>query len=769
MKLAIVTPWFGKNLIGGAEQQAYQVALRLAARGHNISVLTTCSLGFQEDWATNHLSPGQAEESGITVWRFPVDARNAVAFDKLNAQLLSQTILSPGVNILSVSEVKTFVNDSINSSALLDHLRSHEEDYQAFLFIPYMFGVILQGLPLVAHKAFLQPCLHDEAYAYLAPVERMFRLAKRLIFNSEGEAHLAATLYGPGIFGRTVVVGEGIEAFESPEQDFDDDAIENIGGTRYVFYLGRRDATKNVDLLVSAFAKFKQNVPESEIKLVLAGPGTMSFGDAVPDVVDLGVVSEKEKDALLTNSLALFQPSKNESYSRVIMEAWRHGRPVVANGDCLATANFVKESSGGWVATTEAEWAEMFAQIESLPPVQLNAAGERGRRYADVNADWETVMNRYEQALDLVSKRGSAEPAKDRSLSTIHQLLPDLSFGDAISNQAIAIRDRLRSLGYASEILVKNLEKRMEGEGRRFEEGCLDDDAGLIYHHSIGTELTTHAVQHPGPKLLVYHNITPAQFYEPYRPGFAWLLERGCADLQRLSAHFPLSIGDSAFNAAELATYGFVEPAVLPIAVNPDKWNTSPDPELMKQLQDGITNVLFVGRIAPNKRQDQLVKAFASLRSIHPSSRLIIVGDGKDFDPYYQYLLETIAENDLTDHVIVAGQISDAELQAYYRTAHLYWSMSEHEGFCVPIVEAMWFDVPVLAYESTAVPETLADAGLMFSRKDDLNELAALAKNLVTDRGLRESVLAAQRRRRESFLPEVVWKGLDELLEKMNS
>ncbi|HZG53694.1 MAG TPA: glycosyltransferase, partial [Pyrinomonadaceae bacterium] len=199
----------------------------------------------------------------------------------------------------------------------------------------------------------------------------------------------------------------------------------------------------------------------------------------------------------------------------------------------------------------------------------------------------------------------------------------------------------------------------------------------------------------------------------------------------------------------------------------PAKWNIRADDSLMRSLQDGRVNLLFVGRVAPNKRQDELVEAFAHYRTLDADSRLIIAGEGRASDPYYARLLGVVKAHGLAEHVVVTGQITDAELLAYYRTAHLYWSLSEHEGFGVPLVEAMWFDVPVLAYSNTATPETLGAAGVTFDSKADLRAVASLAKLLTRDDDLRRRAIAAGRLRREAFTPASVHLILDDLIARM--
>ncbi len=768
--LAIVTPWFGKNLKGGAEQQAWQLATRLAARGHTVEVLTTCCRSFQDDWAVNHLKAGVSQEYGVKIRRFKVDSRNYQAFDSVNQLMLSLpfSALKLGLNPVTSEKAETFCSENINSTELLNYLKNQHNQYQAFVFLPYLYGCILKGLPIVAKRAFLQPCLHDEVYAYLPEVAEIFHSAKGLLFISEGEAQLARKLYGPGIIPKSLMAGAGVEA----GQNYDPTVIKVVNiavkKERFVLCLGRRDAGKNTDLLVRAYINFKQTYPESNLKLILAGPGNTSFNNAsFPDLIDLGLVEDSEKETLLANCLVLLQPSQNESYSRVIMEAWFYGRPVVAHRDCLATAMAVEEAQGGWLAQTASEWTELIAKIDQIGEEQLAKYGAKGQVYAKENAVWEKVIERYETALGLPVETVSSVVPKRLKLEEIHQLLPNLAYGDAISNHAISIRDYLRSCGYKSEIFVKCVAPQVAHEAIVFKPNCINEQAGLIYHHSIGSEITEYAITHPGSKCLIYHNITPAEFFLPYRPEFAKLLETGRIELKQLAQHFPISVGDSAYNAAELLESGFQKPGVLPIIIDPQKWDMIADASLMQQLQDGKTNLLFVGRIAPNKRQEHLIESFAHYLTMDREARLILAGWGDINDPYYRQIINTIERLNLTNYVLVSGQVNDAQLLAFYRTAHLFWSMSEHEGFGVPLVEAMWFDVPVLAYSSSAVPETLSDAGLMFNNKHDLVQVAALAKILAKDNFLRAKIIKVQRRRREIFTPDNVDKSLSNLLSKM--
>jgi glycosyltransferase involved in cell wall biosynthesis len=768
--LAIVTPWFGKDLKGGAEQQAWQIAARLADRGHEVEVLTTCCRSFQDNWAVNYFKPGLTKDQGMKIRRFQVDRRNRDAFDQSNSLMLGlePSKLKPGVSPVSIEGAELFCSGNINSTQLIKYLKKNHDQYQSFFFIPYLYGPILRGLSVVANHAFLQPCLHDEVYAYLPQVANIFHDAKGLLFISEGEYQLAIKLYGPGIIAKSTVVGAGIESGQCYDDTLDTVANLSVKNEQFILCLGRRDSTKNTDLLVRAYVAFKKKHPESVLKLVLAGPGDISFDDSAQGLIDLGLVTEIEKEALLANCLALFQPSRNESYSRVIMEAWFYGRPVAVHQKCLATAIATENAKGGWLAGTEIEWTELFIKIDQLPKEQLTQYGSNGQAYMKESAAWDKVIERYEHVLGLSKETVTSVPkVKLQRLKEIHQILPNLSYGDAISNHTLSIRDCLRSYGYKSDIFVRYLDEKVAHEAKVFNPKYISSQAGLIYHHSIGSEVTDYVVKHQGPKCLIYHNITPPAFFQPYRPEFAKILEEGLTDLGKLAQYFPLCVGDSTFNADELLASGFANPGVLPIAIDCKKWDMPADSELMQKLQDGKSNLLFVGRLAPNKRQEDLLESFAHYLMMDQKARLILVGYGDTNDPYYLHVMSTINRLRLTKHVIVAGQSTDAQLLAFYRTAHLFWSMSEHEGFCVPLIESMWFDIPILAFKSSAVPETLGKAGMMFTSKDNLIQVAALAKIIVKDEILRSKIISAQRQRRNDFLPDLVYVKLNKLVSKM--
>ena len=245
LRLAFVIPWFGRELKGGAEQLCWQLATRLARRGHAVEVFTTCCRSFLDDWGTNQLPEGPEVLDGVTVHRYPVDARDRAAFDHLNAQLLAlpRASLYPEIPPLDPAHSAIWTSDNINSRALEDALAERAPDLHAVVFIPYLYGTTLRAISLVGSKAWLQPCLHDECYAYLPEVATAMRDARGVLFNSDGEQALAARLYGPAMWAKGHAIGGAVE-FDALERHRDAPLPPAVQGRRFVLFLGRRDMGK---------------------------------------------------------------------------------------------------------------------------------------------------------------------------------------------------------------------------------------------------------------------------------------------------------------------------------------------------------------------------------------------------------------------------------------------------------------------------------------------------------------------------------------------
>ncbi len=396
-RIAIVTPWFAENEIGGSQQLSWQLVHELFEPRSTIDVLTTCSRSFYSDWSVNHYPQGTTLRGNLAIRRFRVRQRSIEEFNWANAFLLDQPAgwfkKHPGRIPSQVAA--DFCKENIHSPGLLQFLADWGRRYRAILFTPYLYGPILRGVELVASRAYLQPCLHDEGYAYLPQVRKIFRAAKGLLFNSEVEFALAQRLYGSGIVSKSSVVGHWVKPPASGR-------IKHRR-RRYVFYLGRIDSTKNVDQIVDAFLEYRRRCRTS-LTLVLAGPGKIQLPPRC-GIVALGEVGEREKSGWLRSCLALLQPSRNESFSRSVMEAWSYGRPVAVNGDCEVTARALRECGGGWLSTSKDEWVAILSLIDRTDPDRLRALGERGRQYYLRNGTPERVLERYRAALFLEEPR----------------------------------------------------------------------------------------------------------------------------------------------------------------------------------------------------------------------------------------------------------------------------------------------------------------------------------------------------------------------------
>ena len=335
----------------------------------------------------------------------------------------------------------------------------------------------------------------------------------------------------------------------------------------------------------------------------------------------------------------------------------------------------------------------------------------------------------------------------------VNQWVPAAHKGDAIGDSARRVRDLLRAAGVRSDLFALTIDDDLRDDVRPFADPDARGGDLTIFHFALPSPMTEAFARLPGGRILQYHNITPAAFFAPYDPGLFRLAALGRQELATLVGRVELALGDSDFNRRELEEMGFTRTGVLPIAVNTSRITEAPRrPALETILGDGLINILFVGRIVPNKRiEDHIRLAEMYKRYVDSYYRFIFVGRYDGVPRYYHQVRALIAEYQmLPDRFWFTGPVPDEDLAAFYRWADAYVSLSEHEGFCVPLVEAMAADVPVLAYGAGAVPETLGGAGVLFSPKD-LEFAAEMLGTLVYDRPVREAVVAGQRRRLQDF------------------
>lgn len=349
----------------------------------------------------------------------------------------------------------------------------------------------------------------------------------------------------------------------------------------------------------------------------------------------------------------------------------------------------------------------------------------------------------------------------------IDQFCAGFARGDAISAEAMILQDYLRGRGFESNIYSQHFPERDSDRVRHFREYRENKNNILIYHHSFWSEFLLQLPRLKARKALIFHNMTPPDFVAPYNRLIAEQLTVTGRLLGELAGEFELNLADSDYNAAELREMGYADVSVMPVAFQMDHAPVDLLPRHLEYLDDGCINILFVGRVFPNKRHQDLLKAFYFFRKIHSRSRLLIVGS---FHPgvrgYTAELFNLTRELDLKDHVVFTGMVSPSEIMTFYRKSHLFLSMSEHEGFFVPLVECMHLDVPVLAFGSSVIPETLGDSGVIFFQKD-YSRVAELMSLIVHDGNVRQRVLEAQRRRRAFFAPERTLMAFEDALSRI--
>ena len=348
----------------------------------------------------------------------------------------------------------------------------------------------------------------------------------------------------------------------------------------------------------------------------------------------------------------------------------------------------------------------------------------------------------------------------------INQWVPAAHRGDAVGDSARAVRDLLRARGHHSDVFALTIDDDLVNEVRPFADTAARRGDITILHFAVPSPMSEALSELPGGRVIQYHNITPAHFFAPYDPHIFRMATLGRQELGRLVGRVDLALGDSEYNRQELEELGFEQTAVCPIVVDIKRIQQSePCPALEAILDDGLTNILFVGRIAPNKRiEDHIRLAEHYKRYVDTDYRFIFVGRTNAVPAYYATIRALMLQYEMpSDRFLFVGPVPDAELAVYYRTASAYVSLSEHEGFCVPLVEAMAADLPILAYGATAVPETLGGAGLCFTPKD-LEWAAELLGMVVYDDVLRSDVISHQRRRLSDFCVATVEQALDSMI-----
>jgi glycosyltransferase involved in cell wall biosynthesis len=389
-RYAFVLPRYFPGLAGGAETLLFGIAQRLHARGDSVQILTTCARD-NRTWE-NVFPEGEERIEGLPAIRFAVDPRD------LDTWVPIHIAMHEGMPVGSEEQL-LWMEHSVNSRAMYQYLATEGERFDLIVLGPYLLGTTFWGGLVHPHKSILVPCLHDEGAAYQDVIASMFRQFAGCIFNAEPEMHFAESLYGTVRGG---VVGMG---FEPPSEEevatlepyFTDDQP-------YILYLGRKETGKNVHRLIDYFCEAKDNglIPEN-VKLVVLGGG--SFEDlhrpkalSRADIVDLPHLSERDKQRVIRHALYLMQPSTNESFSIVLMEAWMLKTPVVVHAQCAVTRHHVMQSGGGLYCSSPEDLAGVTQYFLQSPDVR-KMHGEAGYDYVVREYSWEAVMDRFDRVV----------------------------------------------------------------------------------------------------------------------------------------------------------------------------------------------------------------------------------------------------------------------------------------------------------------------------------------------------------------------------------
>lgn len=336
----------------------------------------------------------------------------------------------------------------------------------------------------------------------------------------------------------------------------------------------------------------------------------------------------------------------------------------------------------------------------------------------------------------------------------IIQILSTIAYGDAVSNDTIAMEKVICNMGYSTRIYAESIVPPLDKK-TALNIDMLTDVAPediIIFHMSTGSRLNFDVAKYNCKKIVVYHNITPPEYFKNNDERFTKICEYGLEGAKYLADKVDYCLAVSEFNKQDLINMGYkCDIDVLPIIIPMSDYDKKPDKNVIKEYSDDYINILFTGRIAPNKKQEDLIAAFYYYNRLYnKKSRLILAGSFSYNDPYYIRLTEYTKKLGLGGEVVFTGHIKFNQILAYYKTADVFLCMSEHEGFCVPLVEAMKFAVPIIAYDKAAVADTMGYKGMILDNKDPIYVAACIDK-LVKDKELRYQLVEEEKERLKHF------------------
>ena len=395
--LAFVIPWYGDNIIGGAEAACNYLAHSLQKAGQNVEVLTTCTKDSVSDRGKNTIAPGVYLESGIKVRRFAVrENRDVEAYVKSTQKIQYN-------DNFTIENEKVYFREDINSPEMYSFIRKNKDRYRGFIFIPYMYGIIYNGSSECMDKSIMIPCLHDESFAYMQVLKDKMSSFKGMFFNSEPEYELAKRLYDLSNV-KCFVTGLGVDTDWADKINSDEFKEKYNIDDDFILYAGRKDEGKKAGELIEYFIRLKKENPAIKLKLVFIGGGNLPVEvptELKAEIIDLGFVSIDDKHNAFAAATVFCNPSHVESFSFVIMESWIARRPVLVSGHCEVTKHFCIESNGGLYYNNYEEFSNCVESILANKQ-EADTMGENGYYYVLNNFTHDIITEKYLRYLDEI-------------------------------------------------------------------------------------------------------------------------------------------------------------------------------------------------------------------------------------------------------------------------------------------------------------------------------------------------------------------------------
>lgn len=396
-QISFVTPWYG-YFAGGAEVAGRSLAEQLVKRGFSVQVLTTCCRSPFESWWQDTLPSGVEEINGVTVHRFPVNFQGENLYHSVNYKIIH------GQEINEIDQ-RQFVENSINSEALIDYAKSHTKEHLV-IGMPYTQGLIYSLIQALGGRASIMPCFHDEPQLKWLTTAEMLVQSRQIFFLTEEEKTIAIQNFGT-LLGRRIVespvIGVGVELpskidnlIKQAHSLQKDIRLQYKIPEKFFVYVGRKDIAKNIFTLIRYFKDYQAN--GGEASLVFLGGGDATLVPAEQGFFDLGFIPEEDKYLIISQSLGLINLSKNESFSIVLMEAWLCEVPVIVHQECEVTAAHCRNSQGGIPIISKEEFQ---AALNILSRQDTNKVLARsGKRYVQYHYSWDCVIDCFLRGLD---------------------------------------------------------------------------------------------------------------------------------------------------------------------------------------------------------------------------------------------------------------------------------------------------------------------------------------------------------------------------------